>query len=163
MCGSVFWGILIILFGVSILINAIFGINLPLVKMFFAACLIYWGVSLLLPEHAGRSCTFFFKSYSKDDFDGDNYTVRFSTSTIDLNQLNQLTIPKTIKVVARFADVIVILPQNVPVRVKADTTFANSTMPDKQRNAEYINLHGASQPMLTVLIDSAFANIVVKE
>jgi len=47
---ELFFGILIILFGVSLILKSIFNINIPLLKIFFGIVLIYWGITLLMPE-----------------------------------------------------------------------------------------------------------------
>jgi len=97
------------------------------------------------------------------DWDQEKYTVCFGQSTIDLDFLRGLAVPKTIKISATFADVTVLLPRDVPVHVKVNITGATVHVPGKQKNSEYLNVYGASEPVLTVLINSTFANVVVKE
>lgn len=168
MC-QLFWGLFLLLMGASIVLNIVLGINVPVFKLFLAGFLIYLGVRVLMPSSRtswswsccsrdNGACLF-----EKCAADGDCYELRFGKSTVDLNSLSGLTEPKTVRVAAQFADATVILPANVPVRVKADVSFGAVHLPGKPLNSEYVNLHGASEPLLTVLIESAFSSVTVKE
>jgi hypothetical protein len=168
MC-QVCWGFFLVLLGISIIVNVVFGINVPVFKLFFAGFLIYLGVRVLMPSSQlswhwscykcnNESCEF-----QESSCDRDLYEVRFSESAVDLRLLNGLTEPKTIRIVVRFAHAKVILPTNVPVRVKADVSFGAVNLPGKSSHSEYVNLYGASEPVLTVLIESSFSSVDVEE
>ena len=168
MC-QLFWGLFLLLMGASIVLNIVLGINVPVFKLFLAGFLIYLGVRVLMPSSRTSwswSCCSSSKEsclFEQCSTDGDCYELRFGKSTVDLRSLNGLTEPKTIRVVAQFADATVILPANVPVHIKADVSFGAVHLPGKPLNSEYVNLHGAAKPLLTVLIESAFSSVTVKE
>jgi predicted membrane protein len=155
--------------GASIVFNIIFGISVPIFKMFLAGFLIYMGVRILMPSSrtswSWSCCSGTHDSclFEKTSLDSDFYELRFGKSTVDLGSLSNLTEPKTVRVEAQFADATIILPANVPVRVKADVSFGAVHLPSKPLNSEYVNLYGASEPLLTVLIESAFATVTVRE
>ncbi|MBS1902137.1 MAG: hypothetical protein JSS75_00340 [Bacteroidetes bacterium] len=48
MSGSLFWGILLVVVGGTILLRNVFGVDLPLWDVIFPAMLILWGVSMLI-------------------------------------------------------------------------------------------------------------------
>jgi hypothetical protein len=164
MC-SLFCGLFLLLLGVSIVINSVFGLHLPIVKLFFAGFLIYLGIKILLPsQHRWEwHCSGKNTCAMEQHIEGDRYTIRFGSSTVDLTSLQSLTEPKTVYVDTQFANVTVLLPANVPVRVKADLSFGSVQLPRNIEGSEYTNLHGAPNPLLTILIDSSFASVIVKE
>ena len=174
MCSSLcplLFGLFFILMGASIIINIFFGISVPVFKLFFAGFLIYMGIRMLISSrYTGCSYWSFHSSEgSKEacsfekDKTGDNYELRFGTSTVDLRSLNALTEPKTVRVQVQFANATVILPADVPVRVKTAISFSNLIMPGRDKNSEYVNLHGAAAPLLRVLIESDFSSVVVRD
>lgn len=168
MC-SLFWGLFLLLMGASIITNIIFGISIPVFKLFLAGFLIYLGVKVLMPSSCTSSSRWTCFHGCKNScameqhIHGDRYTIRFGTSTVDLNSLRELTEPKTVYVDTQFANVTVLLPANMPVRVKADLSFGSVQLPGNTAGSEYVSLHGAASPLLTVLIDASFASVIVKE
>ncbi len=167
MC-SLFWGLFLLAMGTSIIVNVIFGISIPVLKIFIAGFLIYLGVKMLMPASYKKEWRCFYscnnnKCALEESIDGDRYTVRFGTSTLDLNSLATITEEKTVSVNTQFANVTVLLPAQVPVRVKSNISFGSVQLPSNTTGSEYVNLHGAASPLLTVLIDSSFSSVVVKE
>jgi predicted membrane protein len=168
MC-QLFWGLFLLLMGASIVLNIVLGINVPIFKMFLAGFLIYMGVRILMPStRTSFSWSCFSSSndsclFEKTSIESDFYELRFGKSTVDLGSLSNLTEPKTIRIEVQFADATVILPAGIPVHVKADVSFGAVHLPGKPLNSEYVNLHGAVEPLLTVLIESAFSSVTVKE
>lgn len=156
---SFVFGSILTLAGLSILCNAIFGFHIPVFKLLLAAFLIGLGIKILFFP---RTLSHPFTACHKEEKKGDNYEVAFTSSTIDLRYLNDLTAPKTISICSNFAHVTVFLPLDVPLRVKADTAFGTVDLPGYQMSSEYVNLHGASEPVLTVYINSKFSSVVVK-
>jgi hypothetical protein len=45
-----FWGVLITFFGVSLLLKALFKIDIQFFSLFFGMLLVYWGLTLIFPE-----------------------------------------------------------------------------------------------------------------
>ncbi len=165
MC-SLFWGLFLLLMGASIITNIIFGISIPVFKLFLAGFLIYLGIKVLMPSSHSKwewHCTGKNTCAMEQHVHGDRYTVRFGTSTVDLTSLRDFVEPKTVYVDTQFANITVLLPANIPVRVQANLSFGSVKFPDNHVGSEYTNLHGAANPLLTVLIDSSFASVIVKE
>ncbi len=48
MKSGIFWGILLVIIGGTILLRNVFDINLPLWEVIFPSLLILWGVSMLI-------------------------------------------------------------------------------------------------------------------
>ena len=161
-------GCALIAFGLSIIINIIFGINIPIFKIFFAAFLIYLGVKMLMPSSCSSFCYFSSCGESSQKTepvldDKNTYSVCFSSSVIDLSHLTTHTAPETITINTQCAHVVVLLPKGLPVRVKADVRCGAVNLPGCKMGSEYVNLHGALEPRLTMYIKSQFSNVIVKE
>ncbi len=48
MSSGIFWGILLVIIGATVLLRNVFDIHLPLWDVIFPALLILWGVSMLV-------------------------------------------------------------------------------------------------------------------
>lgn len=73
MISSISWGIILIIFGLVILIKALFGIDIPLFRIIFGCAFIYWGINLI--THIGIAIP---KNNLQE-------TVRFSSATITVS------------------------------------------------------------------------------
>ncbi len=51
---SLFWGLIVILIGISIIVKAVFKIDIPVFRMVFAFLLIYWGVKIMFGDVFSR-------------------------------------------------------------------------------------------------------------
>lgn len=163
MCNSLVFGWLLILLGASIVVNIAFGINIPVLKIFFAGLLIYLGVRIIIPGQFKSKCELRFKKFKYETLSNqDTYDVSFSSSTIDLSNLKDLNIEKNITIRTNFANAIVILPTNIPTHVKADISFGSINMPDKKMSSEYVNLFGKEKPLLNVLVDCNFSSVSIR-
>lgn len=171
MCGSLFWGFLLILIGVVIIINILLGLNIPIFKIFFAALFIYFGITLLMPDKCKSWRKSYYRCYSNysrssidqtDSANGEDYKACFTSATINLNSWANINYSKTIRISAQFSDLKVDLPEGLPVRVKASPSFSTIVLPNGENNVEYTNLYGAGEPILTVYIDAVFSNVIVR-
>ena len=44
---AAFWGVIIVLIGLSIILREVFHVNIPFVRIIFGVLLIYWGVKII--------------------------------------------------------------------------------------------------------------------
>lgn len=131
--GNFFWGMLIILFGVSVLLRG-FGINLPLVKVFFAIIIIMFGIKLLIGgkphtkrsthHFQGRSAMFYSNNRSE-------YTLVFSSGTIDLTDLPPDA--KDLEITVVFGSAVVLLPSDLRFDINASSVFGATMLPQKSQ------------------------------
>ena len=86
-CSGMFWGSILILLGISVVLKAVFHINLPIFRLAFAAFLIYCGVKVLMGGQWGRVAhtgTIFFSQCSTPMSSKDNeYNIIFSRGVVD--------------------------------------------------------------------------------
>lgn len=134
--GNFFWGILVILLGLSIFLKG-FNIHLPLVKVFFAIIIIMFGVKLLIggrpsirvsKHHYQRGSSVYYSGQSKE------YTMVFSSGTIDLSDLPEDTSEFEVSVV--FGSALVILPDDLNYKISPTSVFGSTILPQHRHNRE---------------------------
>lgn len=131
-----FWGGIIILFGLSIILNAVFKINIPLFKIIFALLIIYFGVNMLVGSFKGKKTSdsgtdVFSSSTIRADASSLNkeYSVVFGSQVIDLRDITDGA-DKTVELNTVFGSQKVYINENARVRVKASSVFGQVSMPD---------------------------------
>lgn len=139
---KLFWGLVVILIGLSIILNAVFKIDFPLIRIIFAFVIIAFGFKVLfggfgLKQTSKKENVVIF-SESKSGPDMENlskeYNAIFGLQTLDLTDL-QLTEEREIECNVIFGKMDLIIPQSLNVRVKANAVFGNARFPDAQQVA----------------------------
>lgn len=123
--GNLFWGILLILWGVSLILRG-FGVNIPLAKVFFAIVIILFGIKLLVG--GSFKCTTG-KVYKESKGQFTEYSTVFATQKIDLTHLKPGDKPVKVNVV--FASGQVILPDDVIFDSKLTTVLGSLNTPTR--------------------------------
>lgn len=126
--GSLFWGILLILVGLSLILKG-FGIHLPLVKVFIAVIIILFGIKLLLGG-GGRAFGAGLFEDKKETATKVEYSTVFGAQTIDL--CRGRVSDKPIKINSVFSSMKVVLPSNVEFDIKPTTVFGAMVLPNVQ-------------------------------
>lgn len=142
MDSKLFWGLLIILIGVSIIINHVFKVDFPLFKVIIALVIIYFGVTMLLGSFnfksgssGDQSSVFTSQNYAPDLIDrSEEYNCLFGSSKIDLRNTNFEEKNIELEVNAVFGSVKLYLPENVKVRIKASSAFGSVRSKDHQQD-----------------------------
>jgi hypothetical protein len=136
---GIFWGAILILLGISVIINIVFHIHVPFFRIILALILIYAGVRVLIGGNwgFGRCCSM--KSANAAIFSdavfkksaGDEYTIAFGKGTMDAISLFSGDTGRTmIKLNTLFGHSTVIIPKTVPVLVRVNSAFSGVRMPD---------------------------------
>lgn len=123
--GNLFWGILIVLFGSSLILKE-FGFHFPVVKIFIAVIIILFGVKLLV----GGSCKSRRSGITHKSISGNKieYATIFASQDYDLTNLKQDSKPLEITVV--FGSGRVILPAELTVEITPTTVFGATILPN---------------------------------
>jgi len=122
--GNLFWGILLVLWGISLVLRS-FGVSLPLARIFFAAIIILFGVRLLMGgSWKARSGGINTRSVKGDKIE---YTTLFASQNIDLKQIRPGH--KPIEVTVVFGSAYVELPADVAFEVEPTTVFGSLITP----------------------------------
>ncbi len=145
---SMFWGVLIILVGVAVLVKSVFGIHLPIFKILFGLALIYCGIQVLLgnfclfnkcktgkkdPDHEAVFSHSTFK-YQEKNKDGFKYTTVFGSSVLDLTTLSELPI-RPLEITVLFGKTKVLVRKNTPLLIESQTVFGQTELPENNVNS----------------------------
>ncbi len=136
--GNLFWGILFILIGLSLILKG-FGLNLPLVKVFIAIIVILFGIKLLIGGSRSNVGTGF--GERKESSSKVEYSTVFGSQTIDLSRGKLPN--KPIEITAVFGSARVVLPSDVEFEINPTTVFGAMTLP----NVEYYGFGNDTQKL----------------
>ncbi len=127
---GVFWGIIVVLLGLSIILNVVTGVRIPFFRIFFGLLLIYWGVSLLAGARFGRSGTAVFSDSEVRATSAGKQDVIFGRAVIDLSGIVLKEGVNHYEVNTIFGASVIKLDPAMPVKVVASSAFGGVKMPD---------------------------------
>ncbi|MBN2212927.1 MAG: hypothetical protein JW723_01670 [Bacteroidales bacterium] len=133
---GIFWGLILVIIGVSIILRIVFNINL--FRVLIAVLLIITGVMLLF----GSKGIFRFRSAGNQNIFGDRivhesprdnteYNVIFGKTVYDFRDF-QFIEDKTVRarIHTIFGSSYIRINDNIPVKIKIDAAFSGATTPD---------------------------------
>ena len=127
---GLFWGAIVVLIGITIILNGVLGIRIPIIRIVFGLLLIYWGVSLLVGARFGRSGAAVFSDSEVRASSAGKQDVIFGRSVIDLTGIVLKEGVNRYEVNTVFGASIIKLDRAMPVKVVASSAFAGVKMPD---------------------------------
>jgi hypothetical protein len=167
---GLFWGIILILCGVSIIIRIVFHIHIPLVRIVFALILIYLGVRVLVGGSWLCSHRTAFGSSSISLGSGQaEYKVIFGSSTIDATAEVSGPAPQRTSIKTVFGECRLAISATIPTVVRVNSAFAEARLPDGNSvvfgNSTYKNApaRDGKAPLREIDAHVVFGNFVVSE
>ena len=168
---GLFWGVMLVLFGVSMILRAVFNLDIPVFRIVFALVIIYFGVKLLVGRQAfkGENNFSMFKSsdFTMNESGGD-YSVVFGQSNINLSNIDISEGSKKVNVDVVFGSGNLLIDPQIPMKLNISTVFADCKLPHRN-----INFFGDSkyktpafvegENYLLLNIDVVFGNVVIVE
>ena len=132
--GGVFWGLVLIFFGIGIIAKYILIINIPLYQLFVSLLLIYIGLRIILGGfwhfsfghaiYGHRSL-----KYNPDEKNNE-FNISFGDGIIDLSEVSIKDENVDIRINTFFGGGCVILNPEIPAQVKVSSSFGAATFPD---------------------------------
>lgn len=139
MTSGMFWGVVVILFGLSMLINAIFHVDIPFFRILFGLIVIYWGFCLITGNsckwRTGRGTAVFTESTVAANETDREFSVVFGKNTVDLTTLKLADKNTRVETNTVFGDTILIVDPSIPTRIMVSTAFAHATLPNGNENS----------------------------
>jgi hypothetical protein len=175
MSSSIFWGIILILIGLSLILKVVFHVDFPFFKFLFAFFLIYLGIRVFIGKDfrlfsdAGDEQTIIFSQRTITRVEnGKEYNVIFGNGIFDLRNFQDSTDEKTeIKLNTIFGSSEVLINDSVSLEIKAHTVFAGSKMPDGNTTAfgesGYSNRGNSLPTNLRIESNTVFGGFLVKK
>jgi predicted membrane protein len=169
---GIFWGVLLIIIGLSLVIKIVFNVDFPIFKIIFAFFFIYIGLKILLghsfkPFHERKTDNevIFGESTFNNVENGKEYNVIFSKGNFDLRNipLNENG-PTKIKINTIFGGARILIDKNKPIRIKADAVFSGAQMPNGNSTAFGSSIYTSdsldlTKPFLDVKADVVFGGL----
>jgi hypothetical protein len=167
-----YWGALIILAGVLLIIRNVFKVDLPVMGIIFPIFIITLGVSLLSgfrggTERHGKNILF-----SDDQFDAVNsdehYSVVFGKGSYDLRTLKPVDKDINVDISCAFGGVEILINPNIPMKIKVSSAFGGGQMPDGRTVAFGERVYKSpayhdGSPSVNVKASVAFGGIEIRE
>lgn len=166
---GIFWGILLMLVGLVMLLKIIFGVNIPLFKILFGLFFIYIGVRIITGvsrKEDNSSSVVFGENRVKYDENNTEHNIVFSKGILDFSEARVgTTKPSQIHLV--FSDGTLLINQDIPLKIKVKGAFSGCNFPDGTTISfgEYTYTTKAfseTQPYLLVNADVVFSALKVK-
>lgn len=131
-----FWGILLIVIGLSIILKVAFQIDIIrfVVAIFFILIGIKMLTGIVINDHQTRNRDAFFSNPRYNNLDQKEYNLVFGRNVFDLKDLTSDELSsKQVQINTVFGASFVRLSPDIPVKIKANVIFGHVQMPDKTR------------------------------
>jgi len=173
MGASFFWGILLVIIGLSIIIKVVFQIDIPVFRLIIAFLFIYIGVKVLTGnfhrnnDNHQSDVIFGNSKFSFKDQTPSEQNIVFGRSIIDLRQVDSTKLPAQMEINIVFGAAEIILPENVQIQIKVDAVFSGTTLPNNNTSAfgtTYYETPGfeTGKPCLFLKINVVFSGATIR-
>lgn len=132
-CSGMFWGVLLILLGISIILKVLFNITIPIFRIAFALLLIYLGVKILTGGFGierKKNTVLFNDSKIEYTESSDEYNVLFGKGVVNLSNVSLEKKTVEVKVNTVFAEGTIRINPALPTKILVNSAFAGARMPD---------------------------------
>jgi len=166
---KLFWGALVIIAGILIILGGVFKINIPIFRTLFALFIIYIGVRMLMGSFGGswksrgdNADVFSSSQYRVTNADlGKEYNAVFGSQKIDLSGLT-LDQDASIEFNAVFGSIEIRVPANLNLRVKGSAVFGSTQFPNGTQAVfgdQTFSTEQGSGPRLDVEANAVFGSV----
>lgn len=173
MGSALFWGLLLIVLGLSLVFKIVFNVDFPLFRIFIAFILIFIGIKFLVGSfgnihvNSNDNDVFFGEKKYRHFDDRKDYNVMFGKATYDFRDIDLDNEVKKVKISTVFGGTEIKLPENLPVKITVETAFGGANLPNGNTAVfgstyyESPNLD-TSKPYLSIKADVVFGGFDVR-
>ena len=173
MSTALFWGLLLILIGFSLIFRIIFNIDFPLFKVIIAFLFIFIGLRILLGNnflssgHRNDENVLFGEKEYKSAHLGREHNVVFGSGIFDFRDFDPSGSKKKVKISTVFGGAKVKINHDAPVRIRVDAVFGGVNLPNGNTavfgNSTYESPNfNPDLPCLDLKLEAVFGGIEVK-
>lgn len=173
MGSALFWGLLLIILGLSFIFRIVFNIDFPLFKILIAFVFIFLGLRMLFGSfgvmnfNTGDKDVIFGERIYSNFSDHDEYSVIFGKGVYDFREFNLDETTKKIKINTVFGGSEIKIPRELPVKVSIDGAFSGADLPNGGSaifgsTTWKSESYDSSKPYLHLKIDVVFGGINFK-
>lgn len=160
---NMFWGVLLLLFGISLIIKAIFGFHIPIIKPVIGLFFIYLGITIILDIRHGRAGFSMGETHVKAIHPARQYSIVFGNGTIDLSNMKQPEKPVRVKINTVFGQSFITLNKAIPTQIQLNSVLAEALLPydDLRQTSNTLYTMGDAEPLLYLDINVVFGKTEV--
>lgn len=165
---GLFWGMILVLLGLSVILKSIFNIDIPVFKIVVAVVLIYLGISILIGNKVKKHNDFLmFKEDEMSLNEGHREkTILFGSGRIDLSEITLYNEDYHMNVNVIFGSGIINLPEDVPARIKVSSVFGEAKLPNGSTEVfgdqtYYTKTYKKGEPCLKLNLDVVFGSGII--
>jgi len=136
MGAGLFWGALLLLLGIALIIKVVFNVDFPIFKIIIGVFFILIGLKVLfgrvlIPEgKIGPEETIFTERIYKDPQNNKEYSVVFGKGVYDFTNVDLSQGDYNVEINTVFGGSVIKIDDDMPVRIEADAVFAGAELPD---------------------------------
>jgi predicted membrane protein len=173
MGSSLFWGLVLIIIGISLVIKIVFNIDFPIFKLIIAFVLIYLGIRILTGRdwlsHESRTydqnTVFSERSYNTIE-NNKEYNVVFGKSVFRIpDNPDSLNERPFVKINTVFGETILEVPKNMNIKIDANAAFSDIRFPNGDEihfgPGTYENKADSARPNLSIEVHVVFGSLKV--
>ena len=130
---GIFWGFIVILFGVGILLKSVFHVNIPFFKILIGIIVILFGVSIIFNAiNSTRRNNTVFREYNFNSGTIEKeYNIVFSKAAMDISNFDFSNYNgEFIKINSVFSSSEIYLSRNFEYEIRADSVFGVVRLPN---------------------------------
>ena len=129
---GIFWGFIVILFGVGILLKSVFHVNIPFFKILIGIIIIFFGISFIVGAMSQRKSEAIFRDYNFNFVTIEKeYNIVFSKSVFDFTNFNFSNYNgEFIKINSAFSKSEIYLSRIFEYEIRADSVFGVVSLPN---------------------------------
>jgi hypothetical protein len=169
---GLFWGIILILLGISIVIRIVFNVHIPLVRIVFALILIYLGIKVLVGDSwtcFNRNRSVFGSSHISVPSGENEYKVIFGSMSIDATGEVTESEPERTFIKTVFGESKLTIALSVPTIVHVQAAFSGTRFPNGNSlsfgDSTYKNsaMKPGISPKREIYVKVVFGSVVIIE
>jgi predicted membrane protein len=172
---SLFWGLLLVVLGLSLILRIVFNVDFPIFKIFVAFVFIFFGFKILFGSFGNKihfekvgekEIIFGERNFSEFEENGEYSTV-FGKSTFDFRGYDLKGEKRRLKLSTVFGGTEIKLDKNLPVRIRVESAFAGAELPNGNSAAFGSTTYespsfNSDNPYLDLRLEVVFGGIEVK-
>jgi len=172
---ALFWGLLLVILGLSLIFRIIFNVDFPLLKVVFSFILIFIGIKMLFGSfgrdwhiHGSDKDVIFSERNINDPGNHNDFNVIFGKGVFDFRDYDLGNSRKKVRVSTVFGATVVKIDKEMPVRIRVESAFAGAELPNGN-SAVFGSTSYESQafnpdrPYLDLKLEVVFGGVEVRE
>lgn len=130
--GEYFFGVILIVLGVLLLVRHLFNLNIPVFRILLGAIFIFIGISIAFGGfRGGKGSDIVFSSQNIEVLTPEReYNFIFGNGVVDFSKIPPPDKVQNVKVNTIFSDGTIIINPQTPLVIKTNAAFSSANMPD---------------------------------